>query len=175
MKLSNLLLAALLASNVHADSQVDDSVYQVFSRALQLEARWARVKERSLDRYLVYLDDKGAFRGLDSAAVLSLKDDLRTELSGRLSWDTIGNRFVSTAMSACDDDTLKQFARYYNQDGLTPDQREQVAEDYLACGVRGIKQAMVLVQEVFRQAAPEVGKLIKRYRRPDPGTSTVIR
>lgn len=136
--------------------------YAYFSKVLRLEQRWARLSAKTMDKYLIYLGQKGLYKDLSAEDEKKLKNEIRAALKSRLTWDKVGNKVSSTVIAGCKDETLKKFAQAY--EGKDTKTSTQAAGKYLACASKGIDKSLVLIKDVFKEATPSIRNIAKKYR-----------
>ncbi|MCG8097882.1 MAG: hypothetical protein JAZ05_02200 [Candidatus Thiodiazotropha taylori] len=151
------LILLLISLPVHAGSD-----YDYFSRILQLESRWARLSEKAIQNYQLYLEKKGLYKNLTAEANRGLRDEIDMLLKSRLTWDKVGERVIATVLSACSDETLREFAKAYRNSGT--ETTHSAASKYLDCATKGVSRSMPIFQMEFKNAAPALSRIAKKYR-----------
>ncbi|MCG8083794.1 MAG: hypothetical protein JAY73_22510 [Candidatus Thiodiazotropha taylori] len=151
------LISLLISLPAHADPD-----YDYFSRILQLESRWARLSAKTIQNYQLYLEKKGLYKNLTAEANRGLRDEIDMLLKSRLTWDKVGERVVATVLSACSDETLREFAKAYRNSGT--ETTHSAASKYLDCATKGVSRSMPIFQMEFKNAAPALSRIAKKYR-----------
>ena len=151
------LLSLLISLPVHASAD-----YDYFSKVLQLEMRWERLTTKTVGSYLAFLGKKGVYENLPPTTETQIKIEITAELEKRLSWDKLGEKFIASVMSACSDETLRNFAQVYKNKSIQAGRA--AAPEYLSCASKGIKESFPLMQAEFKNAAPTLKRIAQKYR-----------
>lgn len=136
--------------------------YDYFSHVLQLESRWARLSTKTIENYQLYLEKKGLYKNLTTEAKSGLREEIEALLKSRLTWDKVGERVVATIISACSDETLREFAKAYRNSGT--ETSVSAASKYLDCATEGVSRTIPIFQMEFKEAAPSLSRIAKKYR-----------
>jgi hypothetical protein len=154
-----IFLCLLITSSLNVQANSDDAY---FSKVLKLEKRWERLSATTIKMYIAHIEKKGFFKKISPDVLSKVDNEITAELKSLLTWDNIGKKSVSTLLSGCSYETLKDFADTL-EGKLERTESLYAASEYKKCGALGVKKSIPIMQKEIMKATPNVIKILKKY------------